>query len=498
MYCQKCKTLLQLDGSLDHLTPAAFNLLADASTTAQHRGKNHYAPSRRLYSEEQKQIYAEAQEDAQSPIFKRIVAPPQNSLAESTSGQINPAAMSFVMLTESQVIAPHVARDAASQTPTGKNPTRNCINYAKPNEQENLLSHKMETASRLFEVLSSRSDIDHPICVECTELLIDGLEKRLSSATKEKDMYLDFLRNANADFPTDEERQQIQAELNSVQEEEKLALSELERLEAEQGELEKELIALDQEEAELQVVEENFWRERNKFAQTLSDFQNERDSVNLRYDHDARLLERLQRTNVFNDIFNISHDGPFATINGLRLGRLSGYTVEWPEINAAWGQICLLLATCAEKLSYTFQGYRLNPIGSTSTIERFEVPSPSASRTGSEGASKTKPTTLPLYYSSDLPLSIGFLHRNFDAAMTALLECIRQLSKHVERTIIKEGDGVKVPYAVDKDKINNVSIKLGSFGGDESWTKACKFTLTCCKFLLACASNVNPARRSGG
>ena len=35
-----------------------------------------------------------------------------------------------------------------------------------------------------------------------------------------------------------------------------------------------------------------------------------------------------------------------------------------------------------------------------------------------------------------------------------------------------------------------VSIKLSS-GQDEGWTKACKLTLTCCKFLLAHASNVN-------
>lgn len=414
--------------------------------------------------------------------------------------------MSFVMLTESQVVAPQAAHSAESQerTPKGKTWPRNNNGHRDSREQEHILSNKLETASRLFEVLSSRSDIDHPICVECTELLVDGLEKRLMSTTKEKDMYLDFLRNANADFPTDEERQQTQRELKAVQDEEKTALADLEKLEAEQKALELEIISLDQEERDIAQEEEAFWRERNTFAQTLSDFQNERDSVNLRYDHDSRLLERLQRTNVYNDAFSISHDGPFGTINGLRLGRMSSSTVEWPEINAAWGHACLLLATIAGRLSFTIQGYRLNPLGSTSTIEKFDTPSPSASRAGpGTKSSKINTTTLQLYYSSDLPLSIGFLHRSFDAAMTAFLECVRQLGKHVERTSKEarqgpSGNGLIMPYEISKDRIHDLSIKLGSFGGDESWTKACKFTLTCCKFLLAHASNVKPGKVTGG
>jgi len=73
MICQKCKTPLRLDGSLDQLTPAAFNLLADAPSLSQKRDHNHHAPSRRLYSEEQKRVYLEAQRDAQSPVFKRTV-----------------------------------------------------------------------------------------------------------------------------------------------------------------------------------------------------------------------------------------------------------------------------------------------------------------------------------------------------------------------------------------------------------------------------------------
>ena len=50
-----------------------------------------------------------------------------------------------------------------------------------------------------------------------------------------------------------------------------------------------------------------------------------------------------------------------------------------------------------------------------------------------------------------------------------------------------------MPYEIKRDKIGDASIKLGFNQNDETWTRACKYTLTCCKFLLAHASNVASA-----
>lgn len=61
-------------------------------------------------------------------------------------------------------------------------------------------------------------------------------------------------------------------------------------------------------------------------------------------------LESLQRTNVWNDVFHIWKAGPFATVNGARLGRLGEANVTWEEINAAWGHCVLLLHTMAQVL----------------------------------------------------------------------------------------------------------------------------------------------------
>jgi len=222
----------------------------------------------------------------------------------------------------------------------------------------------MREAQRMFEILSARSDIDHPICVECTELLVDGLQKRLSVATRERDAYIDYLRRANTDVPSAEEVKAADAALKAAKKAEATAVTNLEKFEAEKVDLDVQLAALEVEARQLDQEEEDFWRNRNAFNATLAEFQNERDALAARYAHDIQILNQLQRRSVYNDTFNITHDNHFATINGLRLGRLPSPYVDWPEINAAWGQTCLLLATLAERLGYKFQNYELSPMGS--------------------------------------------------------------------------------------------------------------------------------------
>jgi len=231
-----------------------------------------------------------------------------------------------------------------------------------------------------------------------------------------------------------------------------------------------------------------------------------------KYAHDALQLERLQRTNVYNDTFCIGHDGFFGTINGLRLGRLVNPAVEWNEINAAWGQTLLLLATVAEKLGYQFQGYRLRPMGSTSRIDKLEYPqqSPQHSRRASTlmtnppnspsqaDTQQAKVTALDLFSSGDVALTRIMSSRRFDAGMVAFLDCLAQLGRHVYLTSTERNPGspgLKLPYPINKDKVGDVSLKLGAgFNQDEGWTKACKATLTNCKFLLAHASNISSGK----
>lgn len=437
--------------------------------------------------------------------------------------------MSYVMLTESQVTPPKVPTPPASPSQQARH-RRSNSNLHTSSDTSNLLSDKVETTARLFSILSSHSDIDHPICTECTALLTSGLEKRLAFATKERDAYISFLRTASVDIPTPSERSDAASQLASLQAQEAIALAELETLESEHSALLAELATLTTESDALSASETAFFQSRNAFAASVTACAEERDSLALRLAHDAHVLERLQRTNVYHDAFHITHDGHFGTINGLRLGRLPGKNVEWAEINAAWGQTCFLLVVVAEKVGFEFSGWRLKPMGSVSAVERVEVKVAAASTTasgrlhgiknsttiaGSERQEEVKVLeTLPLHYSSDLPIALAFWNRHFDTAMIAFLDCVKQLGAHVERTTAEEAQtkaqmqeqqrtgnaggreaervkmrsgGLRLPYAIRGDVINDVSIKLG---GDANWTRACKSVLTCLKLLLAYASTV--------
>ncbi|KAF4625270.1 hypothetical protein G7Y89_g12902 [Cudoniella acicularis] len=490
MYCQKCRSPLKLDSSLEDLNPAAFDILVGAASQQQPRNT---PSSRSAYPQERKQLYDRVSKNAPSPTFKRHISGPRRSetlSSDSTRSGLGNPAMSFVMLTESQVVPPSVVKSPEDTNPKNRQYDETPgVDGAE--DEGKAMSQEMERVSRLFEILSARSDIDHPVCVECTELLVEGLQKRLESVTRERDAYSGFLKQVNADIPTEDEVKDSQEQLAKAKADELATFNELKKLEKEKSAVDEEIAELEEEARALDLEEENFWRERNAFAMKLAEFQNVRDSVNQQYDHDAQLLEKLQRTNVYNDTFCISHDGRFGTINGLRLGRLSNVPVDWPEINAAWGHTLLLLATVGEKLGFKFEGYELQPMGSTSRIIRYDYPSPSASKIGSTRAPKK--SVLELYSSGDMPLGLTFMHRRFDTAMVAFLACMKQLGAFVEAETFRMSDtgrGLSLPYKIEGDKIGDVSIKLG-IAQDDAWSRACKFTLTCCKFLLAHASNIN-------
>lgn len=436
--------------------------------------------------------------------------------------------MSFIMLTDSQLVAPRRTTDESNESKPDGKPIQGEASLGGSPHSEGPLSRQLETANRLFEKLSARSDIDHPICVDCTELLLTSLESRLAASTKERDAYISFLKTLNHSTPTSAEIDKAKSSLNTAKEAESKAFEELLALEKEKASLLEDNANLEAQSLILDDDEQGFWRSRNAFALKLSTLQDNRDALNAAYDHDAQQLERLQRTNVYNDTFSIGHDGFFGTINGLRLGRLPPpQNVDWSEINAAWGTAALLLNTVADKLGFSFRGYRIKPMGSTSSLEKFEYPSPSQSTTSNTRSASVasaqqqqpKATSLDLFSSGDLPLGRMLLHRRLDAGMVAFLECLRQIGEFVEvggghsattRTAnlsspssggskdhVGPVAGLNLPYAIKKDKIGDTSIKL-SVSDDEAWTRACKFALTCCKYLLAHASNIDNLDRRGG
>ncbi|KAL5596542.1 hypothetical protein BROUX41_006768 [Berkeleyomyces rouxiae] len=531
MFCQKCRAPLALDPSIEDLKSAAYDLLV--ATSSQEKSSTSALSSQpsHPHDTQRRALLESAAENATGPVFRRHGGPESHDHTRD-------AAMSFIHLADHHYAPP------ASKSPSGSRrrsnsrliPSRPGSSYQSQNRttdnspSEVSKVHDMERVNKLFEILSARSDIDHPICVECTEMLVEELQKKLDTATKERDAYITFLKRVQDEEPTEAELKAQADALEAEKVAEAAITADLLKLEKEKALLDAELLKLEKESREMDAQEEAFWMDRNEFAHKLGGFQNERDSVNSMFDHDSRLLEKLQRSNVYNDTFCISHDGTFATINGLRLGRLSNKPVDWSEINAAWGHALLLLDTVARQLHYRFIGYELQPMGNTSRIIKLDMMPASSSRYGTNsrvgGGSRrsigpaasigpgavsgtgaeleasshvraqptapVKHTTLELFSSGDMPLGLTFMHRKFDTAMVAFLELVRQLGDFVQRESELLERPLELPYKIEGDYIGNISIKLG-IAHDDAWTNACKYTLTCCKFLLAHASNVQSA-----
>jgi len=217
----------------------------------------------------------------------------------------------------------------------------------------------------------------------------------------------------------------------------------------------------------LDSYENRFWEDYQEYQLELARFNEEQDSVKQKIKVSTEQLERMKRTNVYDDAFHISYDGHFGTINGFRLGRLPSQDVEWPEINAALGQVVLLLQTIARQANFKFTKFTLLPMGSFSKMSKKDDPA----------------TVYELYGSKDLSIGKLFWYRRFDQALVWLLHCIREFSDHISSV----DKTFKQKYLLKNDMIGDVSIKT-QFNTDPKWTKALKYMLTNLKFLLLWSS----------
>ncbi|KAI9354105.1 autophagy protein Apg6-domain-containing protein [Zopfochytrium polystomum] len=354
------------------------------------------------------------------------------------------------------------------------------------------LSHRLRVASRLFDLVAAASttssssapssssasgappQIDHPLCADCADEITLKLEKRLAEARKERDAYAAYLAKMSAASGGGVAGGGVESggasaarakEVEELEDRERKALVILRELEREAGAVKEELTSVESELKDLEAAEASYWNDVNILQEQMKALEDERDSVTLKYEYAMKQLERLEKTNVYNDTFRIWHDGPFGTINGFRLGRLPNQPVEWSEINAALGQTMLLLDTLATKLGFTFKTYKLVPMGSFSRIEKIE---------GDKAVYE-------LYGSGDLS-GILFWNRRFENGLVAFLNCLQQLGDFAA----EQDPKFRLPYRINKDKIGDASIRV-QFGQDDQWTKALKYTLIDTKWLLAFA-----------
>lgn len=334
------------------------------------------------------------------------------------------------------------------------------------------LAEDIILAADVFGYLSEHCDVDHPLCAECPEAVLENYQKQVVQHEGAASLYEELLTQLTAELSqkgAEGEGPAVDEELEALRREEEELKIQLLKSEEKRKQYSEELAKEKEREASLKSEEEEYWRDFNEHQREMLQFADDQLSVTYQLQYYTEQLERLKKTNIINATFHIWHNGYFGTINGLRLGRLQSVPVDWSEINAAWGQTIFLLNTLARMSGVTFERYRLVPYGNQSIIEVLDG----------------KKKVLPLHYTTGLRF---FQEAKFDSAMVAFLDCLQQFKAHIEAS--SKGEFV-LPYKIDKDRIGDengtfsVKINLNTM---ENWTKALKYVLTDLRWALTWVS----------
>lgn len=283
MNCQQCKQPLQIDASLVDLSPSAYEMVAGSipryghssgkyastydklSRTPGHpsvkavweRSAYERGGSRGLSNQQPRTTIAGGESFVllQDSIIKKIPTTPPSS--HFPRGAI-PVVGNNVAVgnNKSSSVAGKKATGSTNETTSSAPPP---LHSVPPTP----LSHHLRSTLRLYSLLSSKTELDHPLCDECTHLLIKLLNRRLEDMKKERDMYIGAekeLRKERDKEMTESSKfgsskAESERQIEALKGEEKRAIEELRDAQRENERLEAELRALELEEKELEEEE---------------------------------------------------------------------------------------------------------------------------------------------------------------------------------------------------------------------------------------------------
>lgn len=286
----------------------------------------------------------------------------------------------------------------------------------------------------------------------------------------------------------------------------------------------------------MQRYREQVEKQSDETLERLNQLRQERQSIVEQYQSVLCARKRLTiylqhalRWNVTNDCFFIWHNGPFATINSMRLGSEapplpfenakeaspfsssqpaamtgnkqntdsqppprryflwsgSGQVanqdtmapkpptevpkVPWMEVNAALGYVALLFRVLQEHTGFQTT-HELHPMASSSKI---------AIR-----PKHGQPSMYNLHFEAGYTLFPARNIRNFNIALQGLLQCI------AEASLQQKDKTIAIPHTIIREnnewKIGGLAITYDNLHSLE-WTRVCKYLLTDLKWLVAYA-----------
>eukprot|EP00397_Hematodinium_sp_SG-2012_P032933 GEMP01035117.1.p1 GENE.GEMP01035117.1~~GEMP01035117.1.p1 ORF type:complete len:335 (+),score=92.25 GEMP01035117.1:276-1280(+) len=299
------------------------------------------------------------------------------------------------------------------------------------------------------------------VCEQCVNKVVHESKRLYGEMEREREVVLKALKTL------EEERDGGESPADSAEQESALLQRELALLHEEERRLQMEYDDLRTQLGELQTEEAQYWEDMRAYQLDIVNHEEEMAMVERLTEYASNQLKRLQDTNVTNDVFHITNEGPFGAINNFRLGKLPDQTVGWDEINVAWGQACLLLDVILKRLRIPMETFpfRLAPRGSYSSIVRIQD------------------NQVYELYGSDGGLSRFFpFGRRFDSAMSFFLQCMEE----VVRWLHRRDPNVRLPFKIESANatVGEFSVRL-QFNEYERWTKALKFMLIDLKWMIA-------------
>lgn len=448
--CQNCRHFLCIVG----VDSYADKYLNDSSRSTMH-GSSIHASNSVLGSTRMDNSFVVLPK--QRPQSHGVPPRPRGSAAQSEASQSGKAMdESFVVIYKSE----SASDGGGPQIPPPEGGTNG------PMQPNNSGFHSTITVlKRAFEIATSQTQVEQPLCLECMRVLSDKLDKEVDDVTRDIEAYEACLQRLEGEARDVLSEADFLKEKLKIEEEERKLEAAIEETEKQNAEVNAELKELELKSKRFKELEERYWQEFNNFQFQLIAHQEERDAISSKIEVSQAHLELLKRTNVLNDAFPIWHDGEFGTINNFRLGRLPKIPVEWDEINAAWGQACLLLHTMCQYFRPKFP-YRIKiiPMGSYPRIM------------------DSNNNTYELFGPVNL-----FWSTRYDKAMTLFLSCLKDFAEFAnskdQENNIPPDKCFKLPYKIENDKVENYSITQ-SFNKQENWTKALKYTLCNLKWAL--------------
>ena len=104
--------------------------------------------------------------------------------------------------------------------------------------------------------------MDHPLCAECTHILLGTLQRQLDETKRERDGYIAFEKEVRKDRERDgsspASKVEAEAKIERLRDEERVAIDQLKAAERERQQLEEELKGLEREEKALEEEEAEY------------------------------------------------------------------------------------------------------------------------------------------------------------------------------------------------------------------------------------------------